>query len=59
MLLEVIQGRIYVCMHACLLTAWSRKYPLEERIAGDAVFFGGDCDCAGNPSGIHHVGLMM
>ncbi|KAL2858772.1 hypothetical protein BJX68DRAFT_141809 [Aspergillus pseudodeflectus] len=35
-----------------------KKYPYEERQAGDAVFFGGECEC--NTSGsIHHVGLMM
>lgn len=35
-----------------------RKYPYEERQAGDAVFFGGECSCA-DSSSIHHVGLMM
>ncbi|OJJ59787.1 hypothetical protein ASPSYDRAFT_900274 [Aspergillus sydowii CBS 593.65] len=35
-----------------------KKYPLEERQPGDAIFFGGECDC--NTSGsIHHVGLMI
>lgn len=35
-----------------------RKYPYSQRRAGDALFFGGECDC--NDSGsIHHVGLMM
>jgi len=37
----------------------NRKVPFSERRAGDAVFFGGACDCATNPEGIHHVGLMM
>ncbi|EFE37482.1 NlpC/P60-like cell-wall peptidase, putative [Trichophyton verrucosum HKI 0517] len=35
-----------------------KKYPFAERKPGDAVFFGGSCDC-GNPDTIHHVGLMM
>ncbi|KAK2877797.1 hypothetical protein FQN49_001195 [Arthroderma sp. PD_2] len=35
-----------------------KKYPFSERKAGDAVFFGDNCDCAANPD-IHHVGLMM
>ncbi|CAI7612126.1 unnamed protein product [Penicillium pancosmium] len=35
-----------------------KKHPLSKRRAGDAIFFGGECDC--NESGsIHHVGLMM
>ncbi|PLN86558.1 hypothetical protein BDW42DRAFT_190141 [Aspergillus taichungensis] len=36
-----------------------KKYPYEERLPGDAVFFGGSCDCDNDPSSIHHVGLMM
>ncbi|KAF2201503.1 hypothetical protein GQ43DRAFT_415666 [Delitschia confertaspora ATCC 74209] len=36
-----------------------KKVPFAQRRAGDAVFFGGACDCASNPEGIHHVGLMM
>ncbi|KAF2192092.1 hypothetical protein K469DRAFT_653318 [Zopfia rhizophila CBS 207.26] len=36
-----------------------KRIPWAERRAGDAVFFGGKCDCANNPAGIHHVGLMM
>ncbi|KAL1954946.1 hypothetical protein VTO42DRAFT_404 [Malbranchea cinnamomea] len=35
-----------------------KKYPFAERKPGDAVFFGGACNCA-NPSTIYHVGLMM
>ncbi|KAI9798409.1 MAG: hypothetical protein M1833_004803 [Piccolia ochrophora] len=35
-----------------------KKYPLSQRKAGDAIFFGGACDC-GNSETIHHVGLMM
>jgi cell wall-associated NlpC family hydrolase len=34
-----------------------KKYPFEERIPGDAIFFGGACECGG--SDIHHVGLAM
>lgn len=37
------------------------KVAYSQRRAGDAVFFGGGCDCssgAGN-SGVHHVGIMM
>ncbi|KAF2877119.1 hypothetical protein BDV95DRAFT_601534 [Massariosphaeria phaeospora] len=36
-----------------------KKIEWANRRAGDAVFFGGKCDCANNPEGIHHVGLMM
>lgn len=36
-----------------------KRYPLEERIVGDAVFFGDACDCVNNPDGIHHVALSM
>lgn len=36
-----------------------KKYPYSERLPGDAVFFGGSCDCINNPSSIHHVGLLM
>ncbi|KAF2476666.1 uncharacterized protein BDR25DRAFT_156457, partial [Lindgomyces ingoldianus] len=36
-----------------------KKIAWANRRAGDAVFFGGKCDCANNPEGIHHVGLMM
>ncbi|PLB54190.1 hypothetical protein P170DRAFT_344431 [Aspergillus steynii IBT 23096] len=35
-----------------------KKYPYEDRKAGDAIFFGGECDCA-DSSSIYHVGLMM
>ncbi|THC89896.1 hypothetical protein EYZ11_010647 [Aspergillus tanneri] len=35
-----------------------KKYPYEERKPGDAIFFGGECDC-GDSSSIHHVGLMI
>ncbi|KAF1949896.1 hypothetical protein CC80DRAFT_483556 [Byssothecium circinans] len=35
------------------------KIKWADRRAGDAVFFGGKCDCEKNPDGIHHVGLMM
>lgn len=35
-----------------------KKYPLAERQAGDAIFFGGACDC-GDSDSIHHIGLMM
>lgn len=35
-----------------------RKHPYSERKAGDAVFFGGKCDCNDRET-IHHVGLMM
>ncbi|KAF2691704.1 hypothetical protein K458DRAFT_482431 [Lentithecium fluviatile CBS 122367] len=35
------------------------KIKWADRRAGDAVFFGGKCDCENNPAGIHHVGLMM
>ncbi|PVI03331.1 hypothetical protein DM02DRAFT_726530 [Periconia macrospinosa] len=35
------------------------KIKWEDRRVGDAVFFGGKCDCENNPSSIHHVGLMM
>ncbi|KAM5430510.1 hypothetical protein McanMca71_006852 [Microsporum canis] len=35
-----------------------KKHPYAERQPGDAVFFGGRCDC-GKPDTIHHVGLMM
>ncbi|KAI9374324.1 hypothetical protein BJX61DRAFT_540872 [Aspergillus egyptiacus] len=34
------------------------KYSYDERQAGDAVFFGGECDCD-NWETIYHVGLMM
>ncbi|KAF9883974.1 hypothetical protein FE257_002415 [Aspergillus nanangensis] len=34
-----------------------KKYPYEERLPGDAVFFGGACECGG--SDVHHVGIMM
>lgn len=37
----------------------NRKVKWANRRAGDAVFFGGKCDCENNPAGIHHVGLMM
>lgn len=37
---------------------WFRKHPYSERKAGDAVFFGGKCDCNDRET-IHHVGLMM
>ena len=37
----------------------NRKVPYSSRRAGDAVFFGGACDCTNNKEGIHHVGLMM
>lgn len=36
-----------------------RKIKWANRRVGDAVFFGGKCDCENNPQGIHHVGLMM
>ncbi|KAF2000204.1 hypothetical protein P154DRAFT_382977, partial [Amniculicola lignicola CBS 123094] len=36
-----------------------KKIKWEDRRAGDAVFFGGKCDCKNNPKSIHHVGLMM
>ncbi|KAJ4286069.1 hypothetical protein N0V90_013416 [Kalmusia sp. IMI 367209] len=36
-----------------------KKVKFSDRRAGDAVFFGGKCDCNNNPGGIHHVGLMM
>jgi len=36
-----------------------KKVKWADRRAGDAVFFGGKCDCKNNPGGIHHVGLMM
>jgi cell wall-associated NlpC family hydrolase len=36
-----------------------KKVEWNSRQAGDAVFFGGKCDCENNPAGIHHVGLMM
>ncbi|KAF2632819.1 hypothetical protein BU25DRAFT_487236 [Macroventuria anomochaeta] len=36
-----------------------KKVKFADRRAGDAVFFGGACDCKSNPKGIHHVGLMM
>lgn len=35
-----------------------KKVPFAERQAGDAIFFGGACDC-GSSESIHHVGLMM
>lgn len=35
-----------------------KKYPLAQRRAGDAIFFGGACDCSASNS-IHHVGLVM
>jgi len=35
------------------------KYPYAERVPGDAVFFGGACDCSDGGESIHHVGLMM
>jgi hypothetical protein len=41
------------------LTLRDRKVKWANRRAGDAVFFGGKCDCESNPEGIHHVGLMM
>lgn len=34
------------------------KYPLSQRKTGDAVFFGGACDCSVWDS-VHHVGLVM
>ena len=37
----------------------NRKVAYSQRRAGDAVFFGGACDCSSDPGGIHHVGLMM
>lgn len=42
-----------------MLMTCNRKVKWVNRRAGDAVFFGGKCDCANNPAGIHHVGLMM
>ncbi|KAF2100284.1 hypothetical protein NA57DRAFT_54376 [Rhizodiscina lignyota] len=36
-----------------------KKYAYSQRKAGDAVFFGGKCDCASDPEGIHHVGIML
>jgi|ERR1700722_2759700 hypothetical protein len=36
----------------------SRKYPYSQRQPGDAVFFGGACDCT-NSATIYHVGLMI
>ena len=36
----------------------SRKYPYSQRQPGDAVFFGGACDCT-NWDTIYHVGLMI
>ncbi|KAF2260431.1 hypothetical protein CC78DRAFT_472976 [Lojkania enalia] len=36
-----------------------KKVKFADRRAGDAVFFGGACNCKTNPAGIHHVGLMM
>jgi hypothetical protein len=41
------------------LTFDDSKIKWADRRAGDAVFFGGKCDCENNPAGIHHVGLMM
>ena len=41
------------------LTEYKRKIKFADRRAGDAVFFGGECDCLNDPNGIHHVGLMM
>jgi hypothetical protein len=35
-----------------------KKYPFSQRKTGDAVFFGGACDCDKDNS-IHHVGLVM
>ncbi|PGH12997.1 hypothetical protein AJ80_06481 [Polytolypa hystricis UAMH7299] len=35
-----------------------KKVPYAQRQPGDAVFFGGNCDCP-SASGIHHVGLMI
>ncbi|KAH8898739.1 hypothetical protein GQ53DRAFT_802273 [Thozetella sp. PMI_491] len=36
-----------------------KKVTYLQRRAGDAVFFGGGCDCSKSDSGVHHVGLMM
>jgi len=33
------------------------KYPYDERVPGDAIFFGGACECGTDD--IHHVGLAM
>jgi len=35
-----------------------QKYPYSQRQPGDAVFFGGACDCT-NWATIYHVGLMI
>ena len=37
----------------------NRRVAYSKRRAGDAVFFGGACDCSGDPESIHHVSLMM
>jgi hypothetical protein len=34
------------------------KYPFSQRKKGDAVFFGGACDCSTWGS-VHHMGLVM
>jgi hypothetical protein len=36
-----------------------QKHPYSQRQPGDAIFFGGSCDCVNNPSSIHHVGLSI
>lgn len=38
-----------------------KKVLYEDRRAGDAIFWGGGCDCSNGPenSGVHHVGIMM
>ncbi|PGH23566.1 hypothetical protein AJ80_02346 [Polytolypa hystricis UAMH7299] len=35
-----------------------KKYDLKDRKPGDAVFYGGSCDCR-TPKAIYHVGLVM
>ncbi|KAJ2902157.1 hypothetical protein MKZ38_000955 [Zalerion maritima] len=38
-----------------------KKVAYSKRRKGDAVFFGGSCDCSdgASNSGVHHVGIMM
>ncbi|KAL6230335.1 hypothetical protein BDW75DRAFT_234493 [Aspergillus navahoensis] len=36
-----------------------KKYQYQQRQPGDAIFFGGACDCNHDSSSIHHVGLMI
>ncbi|KAK1763852.1 hypothetical protein QBC33DRAFT_548749 [Phialemonium atrogriseum] len=52
--------RVTYSMYCASETALKyKKVPYAERRAGDAVFFGGECDCSNDPSGVHHVGLML